>query len=205
MKTATIMAFVLAFATAPALARPTPHQASPVTQFCGDRYCPSATASPMAVETRPAKHRGARRAAPTDANANKAFAPGVVVSHKTGATARVAAEHREKFQAYVDELESGGARIIKMGGLPDRRSQRPRCSPARQHNCGTALDVCQLRRGVVDPRCNLPGRERIAEIAARHDLFEGGRWCNSDYGHAQVGRSAGDCSSRMAGRTRLMR
>jgi hypothetical protein len=50
-----------------------------------------------------------------------------------------------------------------------------------------SLDVCQLRRGVVDRRYNLPGGVALAQISAAHGLFEGGRWCNSDYGHAQVG------------------
>ena len=52
------------------------------------------------------------------------------------------------------------------------------------------LDVCQRRRGVVDPRCNLPGRVALGQIAASHGLFEGGRWCDSDYGHAQIGVTA---------------
>ncbi|MGB8555920.1 MAG: hypothetical protein WCD73_21600, partial [Pseudolabrys sp.] len=54
-----------------------------------------------------------------------------------------------------------------------------------------ALDVCQLRRGVVDRRCNLPGR-----VTLGHGLFEGGRWCNSDYGHAQVDVTAAGCGER---------
>jgi len=29
-----------------------------------------------------------------------------------------------------------------------------------------------------------------------HGLFEGGRWCNSDYGHAQVGVTAAACGDR---------
>jgi len=58
-----------------------------------------------------------------------------------------------------------------------------------QHPCGKALDVCQHRRGVVDPSCHLPGRAELGKIAASHGLFEGGRWCNSDYGHAQVDES----------------
>jgi hypothetical protein len=40
---------------------------------------------------------------------------------------------------------------------------------------------------VVDRRYNLPGGVALGQIAAAHGLFEGGRWCNSDYGHAQVG------------------
>ena len=30
-----------------------------------------------------------------------------------------------------------------------------------------------MKRGVVDPRCNLPGRVALGQIAAAHGLFEG--------------------------------
>ena len=124
-----------------------------------------------------------------DANGNTA---GVIISSKTGARARVGVAYAARFQAYVDDLEKNhGARILFMGGI------RPgRCSRASEHPCGKALDVCQLRRGAVDPRCNLPGRAALAQIAAAHGLFEGGRWCDSDYGHAQIGVTAPACGGR---------
>ena len=130
-----------------------------------------------------------------DANGNMA---GIVISHKTGARARVAVAYAARFQAYIDDLENNhGARILFMGGI------RPgQCSIFSLHPCGKALDVCQLRRGVVDSRCHLPNRLTLAKVAASHDLFEGGRWCNSDYGHAQVRVTAGDCGDR---RTRVVR
>lgn len=139
-------------------------------------------------------HRHAVASKPTDANANTATQLGYVISHKTGARARVGVAHAATFQAYVDDLETNyGAKITFMGGT------RPgRCSSAHQHPCGRAIDLCQRRRGVVDSKCNLPGRRSLATIAARHGLFEGGRWCNSDYGHAQVGETAPDCGSRVA-------
>jgi hypothetical protein len=59
-----------------------------------------------------------------------------------------------------------------------------------------ALDVSQLSRGVVDRRCNLPGRVALGRIAASHGLFEGGRWCNSDYGNAQIDVTAAACNER---------
>ncbi len=124
-----------------------------------------------------------------DANGNAA---GVIKSAKTGARARVGVAYAARFQAYIDDLENNyGARILFMGGI------RPgRCSISSEHPCGKALDVCQLRRGVVDPRCKLPGRAVLGQIAASHGLFEGGRWCNSDYGHAQIGATAAACGDR---------
>ena len=124
-----------------------------------------------------------------DANGNTA---GVVMSRKTGARARVGVAYAVRFQAYIDDLENNhGARVLFMNGI------RPgRCSPASEHPCGKALDVCQRRRGVVDPRCNLPARVALGQIAAAHGLFEGGRWCDSDYGHAQVGVTAAACGDR---------
>jgi hypothetical protein len=121
-----------------------------------------------------------------DANGNTA---GVFISGKTGARARVGVAYAARFRAYIDDLETNhGARLLFMGGI------RPgRCSISSEHPCGKALDVCQLRRGAVDPRCNLPGRQVLGEIAASHGLFEGGRWCNSDYGHAQIGVPAAAC------------
>jgi hypothetical protein len=132
---------------------------------------------------------------PLDANGNM---PGIVTSHKTGARARVGIAYAARFQAYIDDLENNyGARILFMGGI------RPgQCSIFSLHPCGKALDVCQLRRGVVDSRCQLPSRLTLAKVAASHGLFEGGRWCNSDYGHVQVSVTAGDCDDR---RTRVVR
>ena len=117
---------------------------------------------------------------------------GVITSHKTGARARVSVAYAARFQAYIDDLETNhGARVLFMSGI------RPgRCSSYSEHPCGKALDVCQLGRGVVDPRCNLPRSAELGQIAASHGLFEGGRWCNSDYGHAQIGVTAAPCGDR---------
>jgi hypothetical protein len=57
--------------------------------------------------------------------------------------------------------------------------------------------TCVSSRGVVDSRCNLPARRALGEIAAAHSLFEGGRWCNSDYGHAQIGVTAAACGDKI--------
>ena len=150
----------------------------------GSRCAVTAIVSPPV-----AAHQGRR----SDANGNAA---GFVISSRTGARARVGIRYVARFQAYIDDLENNhGARVLFMGGI------RPGgCSPSSEHPCGKALDVCQLRRGVVDSRCKLPGRAALAQIAASHGLFEGGRWCNSDYGHAQVGvtPSCGESRSRIA-------
>jgi len=115
---------------------------------------------------------------------------GIVISKKTGAKAHVGASHAAAFQAYIDDLEAHGAAVRFMGGI-----RRGKCWSGGMHPCGKALDVCQLSRGRVDGRCHLPGRQAIASIAAQHGLFEGGQWCHSDYGHAQVGESAAACGS----------
>lgn len=128
-----------------------------------------------------------------DANGNGV---GQVRSSKTGATARVGAAYAGRFQAYINDLETSyGSSIRFMGG-----NRRGHCSSRHMHSCGKALDLCQLSRGRVDPRCHLPARATIASIANRHGLFEGGQWCHSDYGHAQVGVSAEACGQR---RTRV--
>ncbi len=132
---------------------------------------------------------GQHRPPTLNANGNMV---GVVISLKTGAHARVGIAYLGRFQAYIDDVETNhGARVLFMNGI------RPgRCSIFSEHPCGKALDVCQLRRGVVDPRCKLPGRIALSQIAASHGLFEGGLWCDSDYGHAQIGVTAPACGGR---------
>ena len=36
-------------------------------------------------------------------------------------------------------------------------------------------------------------RVTLGRIAAAHGLFEGGRWCHSDYGHVQTSVTAAAC------------
>jgi hypothetical protein len=162
---------------------------------CGERIAATSTRHRARRHTRHprrlARHAARRalaiRAPFVDANGNLA---GLVVSRKTGARAHVAPRYAEQFQAYVDNLERDGATVRFMGGI-----RRGRCWPGGLHPCGKALDVCQLSRARVDGRCHLPGRQQLAAIAARRGLFEGGQWCRSDYGHAQVGVSAAACGS----------
>ncbi|MGZ5172345.1 MAG: hypothetical protein ACXWCY_33455 [Burkholderiales bacterium] len=138
------------------------------------------------LETQRTTATNQHRSHALDANGDMA---GAVISLRTGAHARVGISYAARFQVYIDDLETNhGARVLFMNGI------RPsRCSSSSEHPCGKALDVCQLRRGVVDPRCNLPGRVALGQIAASHGLFEGGRWCDSDYGHAQIGVTAAAC------------
>jgi len=118
-----------------------------------------------------------------------------VQSKKTGAKANVAASAGPRFQAYIDDLEAHGAVIRFMGGY-----RKGHGSLRHLHPWGLALDVCQLSRGRVDSRCHIPRPSVVAAIAARHGLFEGGQWCNSDYGHVQARMSAGACGTRLASR-----
>jgi hypothetical protein len=113
----------------------------------------------------------------------------VVTAAPTSAPEKTTYVIKERFQAYINDLEKNyGARVLFMGGI------RPgRCLPQSQHPCGKALDVCQLGWGKVDPRCNLPDRVTLGRIAAAHGLFEGGRWCHSDYGHVQTSVTAAAC------------
>ena len=123
-----------------------------------------------------------------DANGNRAA--GIVMSRKTGARARVGVAYAARFQAYIDDLETQSRRARAVHG---RRSARPlltfqRASMWKGSGCvPTAVEAWSTRR------CNLPGRVTLGQIAAAHGLFEGGRWCNSDYGHAQVDVTAAAC------------
>ena len=149
----------------------------------------SAQAEPSS-ELSAARHK--HRKATVDASGNIA-GPCVVQSRKTSAKAVVGCAHVAAFQAYVDDLEGGGATIYFMGG-----TRRGKCWSGGLHPCGKALDVCQLSRGRVAAKCHLPGRQALIQIAARHQLTEGGIWCNSDMGHVQVGMTAGPCGSTLA-------
>lgn len=197
MKVAVIAALsaLIIMTSAAEAAKPQRHIASQAATCDNNGRCTTLQATTLSPD-----HRKIRRQAHTtmagvpdqhrspalDANGNTI---GLVVSAKTGARARVGVAYAARFQAYIDDLESNyGARIVFMGGI------RPgRCSIYSEHPCGKALDVCQLRRGVVDSRCHLPARTTLGRIAASHGLFEGGRWCDSDYGHAQVGVTAPAC------------
>jgi hypothetical protein len=37
---------------------------------------------------------------------------------------------------------------------------------------------------------------RCSARSPLHGLFEGGRWCDSEYGHAQIGVTAAACGDR---------
>jgi hypothetical protein len=193
MKTVAFAALSLLFLL-PAKAEQRHHQTGlPVATCDNNGHCTTFNATaPIPSSRKSRSHADSTKAAPQnqlrtlDANGNPA---GAIVSGKTGARARVGIAYGARFQAYIDDLENNyGARVLFMSGI------RPgRCTISSEHRCGKALDVCQLRRGVVDQRCHLPGRIVLGQIAASHGLFEGGRWCNSDYGHVQVGVTAPAC------------
>ena len=188
----TVLAALIALVILPADVGQLYRQDSSPAVIC-DTECALVSATERPVETKSTTASAQLPSRVLDANGNPS---GVIVSARTGARARVGVAYAARFQAYIDDLENNyGARVLFMGGI------RPgRCSPSSEHPCGKALDVCQLRRGVVDRRCNLPGRAVIGQIAAAHGLFEGGRWCNSDYGHAQVGTTASACGERRIAR-----
>ena len=136
-----------------------------------DMYCENSDRDGCNAPTVPAEPQS-----PTAPHQSRRFeangnAAGFVISSRTGARARVGIRYAARFQAYIDDLENNhGARVLFMGGI------RPgSCSPSSEHPCGKALDVCQLRRGVVDQRRKLPARAELGRIAASHGLFEGGR------------------------------
>lgn len=169
-----------------------------ITRFCGDRYCPTG-ANEIKQTTERVKHAGRitheRATAKTRREAEEpSTGSGQIVSHKTGAKARVSPRYAARFQAYVDALEAAGASVYYMGGY------RPgQCSAGSQHPCGKALDVCQDSRGHVsgEKDCHLPSPAEMVRIAEANHLHEGAVWCkNPDYGHAQVDKTGSDCPAR---------
>jgi hypothetical protein len=119
------------------------------------------------------------------------------ITSAAGAKATVSSKYAAQFQALIRDLEAAGSSIKFMGGY------RPGvCAQDHKHSCSMAIDLCQFRRGVVDARCRLPGRAAMSAIAKRHNLFSGGDWCNSDYGHVEAGGSTA-CGHSWASRGEL--
>ena len=191
MKVAAIAALVVLIILAGDAGQNQRQNVSPVANCDNDGRCSALNATTQTsgrLEIKKTTTIAQHQQRPLDANGNPA---GAVISGKTGARARVGIAYAARFQAYIDDLENNyGAHVLFMGGI-----RRGPCSISSEHPCGKALDVCQLRRGVVDPRCKLPGRVVLGQIAASHGLFEGGGWCNSDYGHAQIGVTAAACGN----------
>lgn len=136
-----------------------------------------------------ARHRANHRV--VDANGNSGT--GIVISHKTGATARVAVSFAAKAQAVVDDLEQNHGAVIRfMGGY-----RRGRCASWSLHPCGLAIDLCQTARGRVDPRCHMPSRSVEIQVARAHSAYSGGVWCNQDRGHIQSRETAASCGQTL--------
>lgn len=167
-----------------------------VTCFSGDRVIacdrPSIQIAPRHQSFRHSAKASVRRSNEAQTWSKEPVGSGIVVSHKTGATAHVSPAEAYKFQAYVNDLEAAGATVYFMGGY-----RAGPCWFGGLHPCGKALDVCQLARGIVAAKCHLPGKAVMAKIARNNNLFEGGQWCHSDYGHAQTIISAGPCHSNL--------
>lgn len=145
-------------------------------------------AAPSLIKEISAKRKRHRRKAYSKIPGSDA---GLIKSRKTGAQAWVHPNYVQRFQDYIDDLEKrDGVEIHYMGGW-----RRGRCSSGSQHPCGKALDVCQDSRGRTDHLgiCHLPSPAEMAAVAKLHGLYEGSRWCDQDYGHAQVDPSGGDC------------
>ena len=125
-----------------------------------------------------------------DANGNEAVGSGIVVSHKTGATAHLAASVAPKFQHLLNALEGSGATIYYMGGI-----RAGHCSLGSQHPCGWALDICQDSRGHVSGAkdCHLPAPEEMHRLIVAAGLYGGEVWCSTDYGHVQAKDSGSNC------------
>jgi hypothetical protein len=204
MKVAVLAALSVLIAIAPGAKGDERRHASLATTTCdNDGHCTTLNAARVKPhlpnnlrQARVSREAGKDQVHPLVVDANGSTI-GLITSSKTGARARVAAAYASRFQAYINDLENNySARVLFMGGI------RPgRCSIYSEHPCGKALDVCQLRRGMVDSRCHLPNRATLAKVAASHGLFEGGLWCDSDYGHAQVGVTAPACGEN---RTRIV-
>ena len=118
---------------------------------------------------------------------------GIVRSRKTGATAHVSASFAAVAQAVVDDLEQNHGAVIKfMGGY-----RRGPCASWSLHPCGLAIDLCQLSRGVVDSRCNMPSRAVEEQVARAHGAYSGGEWCSQDRGHIQAKETASPCGHNL--------
>ncbi len=165
---------------------------------CDHLGCSDRPHAGLAVTARHAeahrRHVHAYRARKTHQRPSLADSAFAAVRSRAGAVAYVLRAQVARFQGYVRALEARGATIFYMGGI-----RRGRCSPAHQHPCGEALDVCQDARGKVSglKDCHLPPPPEMAEIAEAHGLQEGSTWCRRpDYGHAQVIRTGSRCAAR---------
>jgi hypothetical protein len=111
---------------------------------------------------------------------------GVVMSLKWLARSRRRCVCRS-FQAYIGDLEANMAAYVY--GRIGRALLTFQRAPAE------GSDVSgPARRG--RPAMQSADRVTHGQVAAAHGLFEGGRWCNSDYGHAQVDVTAAGCGER---------
>ena len=109
-----------------------------------------------------------------DANGNVAslFA---TVHTATGLTARVIASARDKFQGFIEALESDGHKISDIGCLSRGHMRNSK------HHWGGACDIDQTDRNRTSGFMY-----HVTAIAHRFGLVDGCEWSDRDCGHIEV-------------------
>jgi len=166
------------FAT-PSNARPdTQSTIGPVTQFCGDRVCPTyLTAAPKVVESRTVR-RIARpvlpRPRPIDANGNVGRGL-VTVPTAAGIDITVSKAMAAKMQAFIEDLMEVGYKPKQIHCFARRGHVR-----GSRHYSGNACDFDQRGWGKTAEMMY-----HVSVLAALHGLRDGGSF--RDWGHIDDG------------------
>lgn len=107
-----------------------------------------------------------------------------VIKTANGLTAKVAASAREKFQGFIDKVESLGNRISAIGCYVPRGHM-----PGSKHYRGLACDFAQVKRNVTKDKFMYS----VADVAKDFGLTDGctwgwtgGRYDGPDCGHIEV-------------------
>jgi hypothetical protein len=154
MRTITIFASfaVAALIITPAAAK---QREGGVTQFCGDRYCPTGAASAPTAErsSRARRHATAHVRGPAGRRAT--------VTSKSGITVSVAARAQAALQCVVNHVESAGVRIVAMRGYGSGTVAHS------LHPSGNALDINQTGRA-YSARSTRRAGSGSAILSSRH-------------------------------------
>jgi hypothetical protein len=109
-----------------------------------------------------------------------------IITSPSGARFTVSADHADRFQAFVNDLEAGGYAINRgQSGGYNKRNIRGTRTPS-QHSFGRAIDV-----NWTDNARGKPGKipqELALRLAKKHGLTWGGTWKNRDDMHFEVDR-----------------